>query len=271
MVKEGNQLKKETYFYSADEVAEAIAKLKTNISLAPKGRFHISRDKKGLAAYELGEDEKRIRLSPKNDSDVSRMKKLAQRDYEERLLRLFEKLEVMQKYVDRYMYICRQISECYDNLPTVRQELVAPFKNEDEEKLEKWLSESYPPKDGYAENLIIITDRGDKVRSKSEKMIADRLYAKGVYYKYEKPLVLKGLGRIYPDFTIFNPHDGKEYYLEHFGMVDDEAYRNDMLRRINAYRLNKLDDQLLMTFETGEKPLDTREVDEIIRAHRLAP
>ena len=264
-------MKKETYFYSADEVAEAIAKLKTNISLAPKGRFHISRDKKGLAAYELGEDEKRIRLSPKNDSDVSRMKKLAQRDYEERLLKLFEKLEFMQKYVDRYMYICRQISECYDGLTDVRRELVTPFKNSYERKAEEWLNDPYLPKDSYAENLIIVTDRGDKVRSKSEKMIADRLYAKGVYYKYEKPLMLKSAGRIYPDFTIYNPNDGKEYYLEHFGMVDDEAYRNDMLRRINAYRLNTLGDRLLMTFETGEKPLDTREVDEIIRAHHLAP
>lgn len=259
------------HFYSADEVAEAIEKLKMNISLAPKERFHISQEKKGLAAYEIRDDEKRIRLSPKNDQDVARMKKLAQRDYEERLLRLFEKLEITRRYVDRYMYICQQISDCYNNLPTARRELVAPFRNSQERKLEEWISELYIPKDSHADNLIIVTDRGDKVRSKSEKMIADRLYSKGVYYKYEKPLALKGFGRVYPDFTIYNPHDGKEYYLEHFGMVDDEAYRSEMLRRINAYRLNKLGDRLLMTFETKDNPLDTREVDELIRAHRLAP
>lgn len=264
-------MKKETYFYSADEVAEAIAKLKTNISLAPKGRFHISNKNKRLEAYQIGTDGKRTRLSPKREQDVACMKKLAQRDYEERLLRLFENLGVTRRYVDRYMYICKQIGELYENLPAARQELVAPFKNENERKLADWLCESYLPKDSHAENLIIVTDRGDKVRSKSEKMIADRLYAKGVYYKYEKPLVLKGVGRIYPDFTIFNPHDGKEYYLEHFGMVDDEAYRSDMLRRINAYRLNKFGDRLLMTFETKDNPLDTREVDELIRAHHLAP
>lgn len=264
-------MKKEIYFYSADEVAEAIEKLEKSISSAPKDRFRVSSGNTRLETYLIGADGKRIGLSPKRDQDVACMKKLAQRDYEKRLLRLFQKLGNMQKYLDRYMYICEQISDCYNNLSDARRALVVPFKNEDEEKLEKWLSKTYPPKDDYANNLIIVTDRGDMVRSKSEKMIADRLYAKGVYYKYEKPLVFNGVGRIYPDFTIYNPHNGTEYYLEHFGMVDDPKYRNDMFSRINTYRLNQLGDRLLMTFETLEKPLDTREVDELIRAYDLAP
>ena len=52
------------------------------------------------------------------------------------------------------------------------------------------------------DGLILRTERGDLVRSKSELVIADKLFARGIDYGYEQPLELEG-GRIrYPDFTI---------------------------------------------------------------------
>lgn len=48
---------------------------------------------------------------------------------------------------------------------------------------------------------MILTDRGERVRSKTEKIMADYFYRKGIEYKYEQPIYLKGLGTVYPDFS----------------------------------------------------------------------
>ena len=75
------------------------------------------------------------------------------------------------------------------------------------------------------EGLIHRTERGDLVRSKSELVIADKLYARGIDYAYEQPLVLSN-GRIrYPDFTIADHARGVTFYWEHLGMLDDPGYR----------------------------------------------
>ena len=79
----------------------------------------------------------------------------------------------------------------------------------------------------------IYSERGERVRSKSEKIIADKLYRNGIPYKYEKPLVLKGLGKIHPDFEILNKRTRKEYFLEHLGKMDDIGYVKKNMRRIN--------------------------------------
>ena len=50
----------------------------------------------------------------------------------------------------------------------------------------------------------IITEKGEAVRSKSEKIIADKLYMKEIPYVYEQPLYLKGYGYVVPDFKILN-------------------------------------------------------------------
>ena len=60
--------------------------------------------------------------------------------------------------------------------------------------LQAWLSEKYEGKQFREGEPVILTDRGERVRSKSEKIIADYLFRKGIPYKYEKPLYLKGLG-----------------------------------------------------------------------------
>jgi hypothetical protein len=75
------------------------------------------------------------------------------------------------------------------------------------------------------DRLIHRTERGDLVRSKSELVIADKLFARGVDYAYEQPLVLP-TGRVrYPDFTITDHARGVTFYWEHLGMLEDTGYR----------------------------------------------
>lgn len=58
------------------------------------------------------------------------------------------------------------------------------------------------------------TAKGEKVRSKSEVIIADVLSREGIPYRYEYPLYLKGIGKVHPDFTVLNVKQRKEIYWE---------------------------------------------------------
>jgi AAA domain-containing protein/UvrD-like helicase family protein len=75
------------------------------------------------------------------------------------------------------------------------------------------------------DGLIHRTERGDLVRSKSELVIADKLFARGIDYGYEQQLALPN-GRVrYPDFTITDHARGVTFYWEHLGLLDDPGYR----------------------------------------------
>ena len=73
----------------------------------------------------------------------------------------------------------------------------------------------------YEENLIHKTKKGDFVRSKSELIIADKLFDKGISYEYEQEFIRDGKKKI-PDFTI--TYMG-EYIWEHCGMMSNANYK----------------------------------------------
>ena len=80
------------------------------------------------------------------------------------------------------------------------------------------------------------TSRGEMVRSKSEVIIANELFAKGIEYEYEAHLRLADGTRLRPDFTIWRP-DGVRCYWEHLGMLDDLGYRKKWEDKLGKYRL----------------------------------
>lgn len=86
------------------------------------------------------------------------------------------------------------------------------------------------------DGLIHRTERGDLVRSKSELVIADKLFGRGIEYAYEQPLPT-GEGRIrYPDFTIADQARGVTFYWEHLGLLDDPEYRARWARKREEYQ-----------------------------------
>ena len=100
----------------------------------------------------------------------------------------------------------------------------------------------YPP--SFSENplhpewLKYKTNRGEVVRSISERIIADTLYKYGLNYKYEKTLNLNGVD-IHPDFTIINPFSGIAYYWEHLGL-NTEEYIKSWHKKLAIYAENKI-------------------------------
>ena len=85
------------------------------------------------------------------------------------------------------------------------------------------------------DGLIHRTESGDLVRSKSEVIIADKLFARGVDYAYEQPLTLPNGRTRYPDFTIVDPARGMTFYWEHLGLLDDPEYQSRWERKRAEY------------------------------------
>ncbi len=86
----------------------------------------------------------------------------------------------------------------------------------------------------FEDRLIHRTELGDAVRSKSEVIVANLLRAKGVNYRYEKPLKI-GESVKYPDFTIEDDNTGETYYWEHLGMLSLPAYREAWDEKLRWY------------------------------------
>ncbi len=171
------------------------------------------------------------------------------------------------KYIDP-----ARLTNIYDKMSAGRKELVAPYFISNEEYASKWQAEEVTHKsfaDGFFE---MYSERGERVRSKSEKIIADKLYKLGVPYRYEASLNLPGVGTIHPDFTVLNIQTREEIYWEHLGMMDNPEYAEKAIERINAYARNNIlpGNRLILTFETQRNPLDVKNLERII-ATRIQP
>lgn len=81
---------------------------------------------------------------------------------------------------------------------------------------------------------VYSTTKGDKVRSKSEVIIANLLYENDIEYEYEKKLYYATNKYIRPDFTI-KLDNGKEIYWEHLGMIGTESYDKIWLKKLDLY------------------------------------
>ena len=102
----------------------------------------------------------------------------------------------------------------------------------------------------HEEELIYLTNSGIRVRSKSERTIAEALDQKGIPYRYEAALALGGAKR-YPDFTINRPSDGKMFLWEHFGLMNDDGYRQKAVEKLALYAKYGFSpfDSLICTYE----------------------
>lgn len=88
----------------------------------------------------------------------------------------------------------------------------------------------------YAEHLIHKAEKGHMVRSKSELVIANKLFQLGIPYEYERPYELTDLGfRVWPDFRFTDPA-GDTIIWEHLGMLHKDDYRESWERKLKIYQ-----------------------------------
>lgn len=151
--------------------------------------------------------------------------------------------------------------------PSYQKLLASHFKPSSQE-LYEWSATPYERSTKHPENLIHKSISGNILRSKSEAMIDMLLYQSKIPYRYECQLKLRD-STLYPDFTIRHPQNGKIYYWEHFGMMDNSFYIQNYLKKMQIYLDNGIvpDLNLITTFETKDHPLTSEKVQEKIHMH----
>lgn len=85
--------------------------------------------------------------------------------------------------------------------------------------------------------------RRERVRSKSEVIIANTLARFNIPYRYEYPLELKNGHTVHPDFLCLNARTRAEFYWEHFGLMDEPDYLERTLAKIKDYAESGIEGQ----------------------------
>lgn len=151
---------------------------------------------------------------------------------------------------------CKDPDAVYDGLPAIQQELIG-YTDMDLEYAKRWESVEYQGNPRAIAHPYT-TMKGEIVRSKTEKMIADGLFVKRIPYRYEYPLKCKGCPVRYPDFTILNVRTHEQIIWEHFGKMDDPDYCEDALNKLEFYYQHGYSTKrnLIITQECSKKPFD---------------
>lgn len=198
------------------------------------------------------------------------MVRLAQKDYDKRLLAT---LEEQLKVIDRFLkhYDPNAAIKVYEDLSEARKLLVTPEYLTDEEYVKQWLSTPYRKLPFKADDPEYYTEKHERVRSKSEIIIANTLKSYNIPYRYECPVYDDRIPIGAPDFNCLNVRLRKEYYWEHLGMIGDEKYVNRNISKLEKYTMAKGFDEsrLILTFESDKHPLNTLIVEEKIRKYLL--
>ena len=159
-----------------------------------------------------------------------------------------------------------QIPPLYETQCRARRLLITPATLPDEQYAELWRNVKCHPRPFAPDAPEFFTARGERVRSKSEVIIADSLDRHKIPYRYEFPLELKNGDIYHPDFLCLNLRTRQEFIWEHFGMMDKTDYAENTVRKLKVFSENKIfpGKNLLITMESSKIPLSSRQVEVLI-------
>ena len=243
----------QTELFRINKIEEEIERI---LKSAPDGKIRCS-SCRGVFQYYQG----RKYISKKK---IDYIKQLAQKDYCRSLQSTVKKL---RNNLDNLIkiYSSEELEGAYRKLSKSRKAVVTPLIKPIEDIIKEFEQIQYEGLGFYEEDTReYYTIKGERVRSKSEKIIADELFRKGIPYKYEMPInVLDFRGReiiIYPDFTVLNKQTGKRWIIEHFGLMDSPEYYDKAMLKLDTYERNGyyLGVNLLIFHETDRAPLNIK-------------
>lgn len=285
---------------TATELESVVVSADTSIIETGKECLNLKMLRGYASFYARTSDGKQVYV---NSADERRIQELASAYYAKKLKAAAER---EKKQIDSCLRILKKDADKSD-VDTVFDRLPEAIKQK--AKLTELTSEGYAQKWQESNGIVkkrrthkqddyhkYKTLRGDYVASKSEVIIADRLYVKGIPYHYEIALapeavldetkpVFDNYGRfvgfesmgngpdsadtLHPDFFVLNKRTRKAYFWEHLGRMDDAQYCmknfNRFMRILDAgYVIGK---DLIVTHEDSRNPLRIEDIERIIEKY----
>lgn len=161
------------------------AALSKRLSRAPAGVLNVSPHRGGFQYFRAtAKTGRKGEYIP--EEKMSLAAAIAQRDYDAKILAEIQRLRwVLEKCVEKYDVSIAE--NLYARLHPARRSLVTPLVYPDEDFVARWSAVKYAGRDFDADGPVLMTARGERVRSKSEIIIADALFRRGIPYRYEYP------------------------------------------------------------------------------------
>ena len=251
------------------EADQLVRRVEKELKRLPAGRLEVRTVRKKYIQY-TGITEVNGKMVKRyiRKKNIRLAQQLAQREYDVKLVRavgqlskvLGDAIEVLEHCDPELVYLGET---------EARRVLITPVISSDKQFIEEWY-ETHPG-GGNSHDMITsyTTLRGEKVRSKSEKMIADAYFAAEIPYVYEPALHLRSGKTLYPDFAVLNISKRRTLYHEHFGLMDDEEYRSRCIRKMRKYNDSGFwcGDTMIYTFEGEDAPFDQDELERIMEEY----
>ncbi|MBQ0051878.1 MAG: hypothetical protein KBT11_07430 [Treponema sp.] len=246
---------------------EQLIKEKTKApTTTPNARLRISTNKGTFQYYKVtAPGEKLGTYIPKKS--LSEAIELAQADYNRKLLPL---LRLELEHINNLLENQSNATHLQTTFHPGRKKLVTPVTLTNEDYAAAWISVEYKHKPFDPAASVLQTSTGQRVRSKSEVMIAETLTRLGIPFRYEFPVRLKTY-TAHPDFFCLNLKTRKEFLWEHFGMMDDPEYAQNAITKLHDYQKCGYfsGKNLIISAETRETPLSTRQIEQLAGEYLL--
>ena len=253
-----------------EELKQLLHKKIRALKTSPQGRLRVAQahDGRKIQYYHLiHSGETKGTYLPRSQHPLAR--RLAQKQYDQQLVR---ELQAQVRAIDRLIAACEnKITALYKNLCPARQALITPVTLTASQYIEAWQNIQWQANTNCEDSLTYTTLRHEQVRSKSEVIIADTLSHHKIPYRYEYPLELKDGRLFHPDFLCLNVRTRQEFFWEHFGMMDSPDYAIQTAAKLKLFSENNIHPgkNLILTMETLDAPLNTRQVESLIKAFLL--
>ena len=252
------------------ELESLISRLEKTLESAPSGAIEVKIRKEAAVPYVYDGSDRSLRYLGKDKESL--IKALSQKKYDQGLLKVATRQKAeLERTLERFSKGNgpRTLDDVMSTMPESLKRYITPDPATNEGFIAKWSQPS--PKRFYKGDVPKesphYTMRGEHVRSKSEILIADRLYARGVPYHYELAFSPnEGVSIRHPDFTVLNTRTLEEFYWEHLGKMDDPRYSVTSKEKVEWFAAYGIvpGRRLIVTFETSMSPLNTRYVDRLI-------
>lgn len=247
---------------------EEIAKKLEENKRFPEGKVRAVQHKNSFQYF--------MRSNPKDksgkyipSSQINLAKSLAQKEYNDSFIKAaLKEKNILDTYLNQIPNY--NIETIYKTFPEGKQKIIMPIIEPLDDYIKAWEELEYETNTYPFGDTNFYTNKNERVRSKSEMLIANTLNKYGVPYRYEFPVQIDGIIK-YVDFYTLNVRTRQEIVYEHLGMMDDRGYAINNVEKINRYIANGYipGENLIYTMETNRNQLDIRMVEILIKKYLL--